>query len=149
MPCERSGCEAYRRPSPASVGQGVAGVVAALSDVVGNGCQECPLGRATLRLWRAERPIANAEALPEVVAATPTSVIDADGRYQAALGPADYLLCASHPGAPADLPCAVVSVTAGKVVTVNVKVRDGLTSLLVFDASMSVPRPETFDFSEK
>jgi len=52
--CDREGCDALRRPAAReSAGLvGVAGVVASASDVVNDGCQECPLGEATLQIFQ-------------------------------------------------------------------------------------------------
>ena len=147
MPCQRSGCEAYQRRASATIRQGVAGAVAAPSDAIGNGCQECPLSQATLRVWRAEDPIVTGDAAQSLAAATPTFVVEADQHYELALDPADFLLCASGGTSIPVSPCAAFSVVSGSVATINVEIRNGPTSLLVFDANVSIPRPETFDFS--
>ena len=141
-PCDRAGCDGYRRKATASV-QGVAGLVAYASDSVANGCQECALAQSILHVWKADGPIATATAAATLVAAAPTATVNANEHYQLQLAPADYLLCV----APGNQPCAALSVSSGAATTVNVKLRYGPTSLRVFDGGSSSPRAETSDFS--
>jgi hypothetical protein len=147
-PCPRSGCDAFGSPASASVRQGIAGAVAHLSDVVNDGCEECPLSQTQLRLWKTDTRVADATAARAAAAAAPTTVIDADRRYQAELQPGEYLLCAAPRGGTLQPPCAAFAVASGTVTTINVKTRYGQTGLMVFDHGASAARsPEIFDFS--
>jgi hypothetical protein len=134
--CNRSACQSYQRPAAASIGQGVAGVVASESDVVANGCQECGLASATLEIWLTNGLVQDAVTVGAIARTTPLVAMQADGHYEIELAPADYLLCVDS-GMGGCVPFAVAS---GKVTTVNVQRINGPTGFLVFDAGSSVPR---------
>jgi hypothetical protein len=122
--------------------------VALLSDAIDNGCQECGFSRVRASLWRTTAPIVNLNDARSAMATPPTATIEANERYELPLDRGDYLLC-SGKGIADSNPCASFSLTTDKPTTVNIKLRKGLTSLLVFDADSASPRPETFDFSAR
>jgi hypothetical protein len=114
---------------------------------VANDCEECPLSQTQLRLWKTAAPVADASAAQAAAAATPTKLIDANGRYQVELEPGNYLMCAASRGGTME-PCAAFAVASGAVTTINVKTRYGQTGLMIFEPGASAPRStEVFDFS--
>lgn len=135
--CNRSACQAYQRPATASIGLGVAGMVASESDTVQNDCQECGFASGTLDIWLTSGLVQDAVTAGAIARTTPLVAMQADGHYEIELAPADYLLCVdSGMGG-----CVPFTVASGKVTTVNVKRINGPTGFLVFDAGSSVPRP--------
>jgi hypothetical protein len=122
--CDRAGCDALSQP--AIQGEtGIAGVVAALDDVVADGCQECPLAAANLQLWRTDSAITTEPAAAALVAARAPDVTEAvSERYSQALAPGSYLLCV-RPN------CVGLEITAGETVTVNIQRRNGPTGFFV------------------
>jgi len=122
--CDRSGCE--RLGELATPGDtGVSGVVAAQSDVVADGCQECPMGEATLTLWRVDAAVTNAADAAATLAEREADVTEnVSGQYSRALEPGAYLLCVRPR-------CIGLTITAGETLTVNVKRLDGPVSFFV------------------
>lgn len=120
----------------------IAGVVASESDVIGNGCQACPLGTATLAIWKTSGPVtddAGAQAVVDASAATMT--IQADQRYAQALDPGSYLIC-QRPF------CVSADIAAGHVTTVHIMQINGPIQFIVFDAQSKSPRtPTTLEIS--
>jgi hypothetical protein len=106
-------------------GTGLAGVVAQSSDLVTNGCEECPLGKATLQIWRVDAAIENkAAAVALLEEREPDVTQDVSGRYRIALEPGQHLLCV-RPN------CIGLTVAAAETVTVNIKRRDGPTGFFI------------------
>ena len=104
----------------------MAGVVSELSDVSINGCAECPLSEATLRLWRTDTAVTTVEAASDLASTNPTFTVEASERYRAALEPSNYLVCAGST-------CVNVAVIEGVTATVHVRLRFGPTSFVVAD----------------
>jgi hypothetical protein len=122
--CDRQGCEALTRLAPER-GAGISGVVAQVSDVVTDGCAECPLGRATVELWTLEEPFYRLSEVPALVAARRADLIFfAEGAYSQALSTGWYLLCV-RPN------CIELNPHEDETLTVNIKRRDGPTSFFV------------------
>lgn len=128
--CNREGCDALTSLAPS--GQtGIAGVVAEASDVVNDGCGECPLGNATIEVWALEAPLAQrSDAAALVAARAPDLTRDAAGSYSQVLEPGWYLLCV-RPS------CVELDTHEAETLTVNVKRRDGPTSFFVGRPSSS------------
>jgi len=121
MPCDRSGCEALD-DHVSSDKTGVAGIVSSESDVVANGCQECPLSQASLQLWQVDAPVPDDAAAAALVSERDPDVSSlAEERYVLELQAGHYLLC-SRPS------CANIEVLGGEALTVNVALRFGPTS---------------------
>lgn len=128
--CDRQGCEALTRRAPEG-DTGVAGVVAQVSDVVSDGCAECPLGRAAVELWTLEEPFYRRSEVPELVAARPPDLtLLAEGSYRQELSTGWYLLCV-RPN------CIELNPHEDEMLTVNIKRRDGPTSFFVGRPSSS------------
>jgi len=131
-PCNRSGCDVLDLPAADNGTSAIAGVVASESDVIANGCQECPFASATLAVWAASAPVTDAASAKAIVQAGPAAfTLQADGRFQQALDPGSYLLCAdpsSH-----NFACVSLAVVAGHVTPVNLKLVYGPFRFIVFD----------------
>jgi len=128
--CNREGCEALTTLAP-SAEAGIAGVVAEASDVVKDGCGECPLGNATLEVWALEAPFEQrSDAAALVAARAPDLTRDVAGSYSQALEPGWYLLCV-RPN------CVELNTHEAETLTVNVKRRNGPTSFFVGRPSSS------------
>jgi len=125
--CDRQGCEALRQRAPGRA-TGIGGVVAASSDVVGDGCQECGFeSGGAVPIWKAEGVVSTPAAANDVLAtADPVHASVRAGRFFAPLEPGSYLVC-SVPN------CINVTVAADTTTTVNVKLRNGPTSFFVVD----------------
>jgi hypothetical protein len=138
-PCNRSGCDAVTNPvKSASISRGIAGVVAAESDVVADGCQECPFSMSQLDVWAVANPVSDASAAAAVVKGQPaTLTLPVDSRYERALEPGHYLVC-GQARAPAE--CAAISVGDKGVFTVNVEAHYGPTRLVVFEPGSDTRR---------
>jgi hypothetical protein len=131
-PCNRDGCDAVDKPAADSGKSAIAGVVVSESDVVSNGCQDCPFASAPLAVWAAPAPVTDVESARAIVHAGPAAAtLDAEGRYQQALDPGSYLLCAFP--STYNAACVSVSVIAGHVTPVNLKLLDGPFRFVVFD----------------
>lgn len=118
--CEREGCDALDEQA-AAAGAGLGGVVAQRSDVVADGCEECPLGEAAISVWRVDAPITSeAEAVALVGARAADVSENAAGRYHLALDPATYLVCV-RPS------CVAIDVATDETVTVNIELIEGPT----------------------
>jgi hypothetical protein len=136
QPCDRKGCDAYARPATGpAAGAGIAGVLVSESDVVGNGCQECGFGSGEIQIWATPTLVADQAAAAAVVNGAPaTFTVMASGRYERALDPGAYLVCASQGE------CAAVTVpTAGRV-TVNVRQIEGPFTLAIFEPGSTTRR---------
>lgn len=137
-PCNRSGCDALRTPAADDGESGIAGVIAYESDVVANGCQECPFTSASLSIWAALGPVADGVSAKAIIQAGPPAVsLDADARYRQALAPASYLLCAFP--ASYSSACVSVDVVAGHATPVNLKLLFGPFHFIVFDPRTRAP----------
>jgi len=122
--CAREGCDSLAQRA-AQNGTSLAGVVAESSDVVGNGCQECPFGTAELQAWQVEAPVTSESAVAELMAQrSPDWEKAVSERYSIALAPGFYLLCA-RPS------CVNLTIADGQTSTANVKRRNGPTSFFV------------------
>ena len=118
--CDRDGCNTLGERARAA-GAGVGGVIAQSSDVVRDGCQECPLGGAAIAVWRLEAPVTTeADAMAVVGARAPDIEENASGHYHVALDPAAYLVCV-RPS------CVALDVAANQTETVNIERLDGPT----------------------
>lgn len=122
--CDRTGCDAVTRKAT-EAGSSIAGVVAQRSDVVTDGCQECPLGAATLLLWTLQEPFESRAEAQALAAGRPADEsIEVDGSYRHSLQPGWYLL-GVRPNA------VELSVHEDETLTVNVLRRDGSTGFFV------------------
>jgi hypothetical protein len=134
--CDRRGCEALERPAAAAqVDRGIAGAVAYATDIVTNDCSACGFSSAELKVWSTPSLISESAAAQAVIdGGPPTLTFQADQRYERALTPGHYLVCA--------LPfqCAAVTVPDKGVVTVNVMQAYGPGRLVVFEAGSSSRR---------
>jgi hypothetical protein len=137
--CDREGCGALMSLAPEGV-TGVSGVVAESSDVVNDGCRECPLGSGTLEVWRPAEPIEAASEVPALLASRPPDLTQSiAGHYSAVLERGTYLFCV-RPN------CVEISVHDGETLTVNVKRREGPTSFFVGRPSRERALEEDFGF---
>jgi hypothetical protein len=126
MECITEGCDALRDKAEGRE-SGIAGVIAAQSDVVANGCQECGFEQASIEVFQLEEPVASAEAASAAIGETPPlTTIAASGRYNQSLSPGSFLVCVARR-------CVSVSVVADAVTTVNIKQRYGPTSFFLVD----------------
>jgi hypothetical protein len=139
--CDREACDAFSKPASAAIAQGIAGVVSLDSDTVYSGCRLCVLSTAGLEVWPSPTPARDAAACPLALGSS-AQTITAIGRYQQALDPGEYLVCVSAPHAR---PCLGLTVSAGKVTTLNVKQVQGPTMLAVLDPRTPTFRSNTFD----
>lgn len=136
--CDRAGCDAMEHPiTDAQIQSGIAGQVASESDLVTNGCQECPLSRTTLTIRTAEAPVTTTEEAQALVdGQNPPQELTANERFEQKLDPGDYLVC--HEGfGPTE--CAALTIGQGEVFTVNVNVGYGLVEITVFAPGSSEP----------
>ena len=130
-PCNRSGCDAAGTPAADNGKSAIAGFIALESDVIDNSCQECPLSSAPLAIWAAPAPVTDVVGARAIVQAGPATVtLQANGRYQQALDPGSYLLCADPSSYNAV--CVSVAVMAGHVTPVNLKLLFGPFQFIVF-----------------
>lgn len=126
-PCNRSGCDAVGTPATNDGRSGIAGVVAYESDVVANGCQECPLSSAALSLWLVSAPPTDSASADSIVKGqSPAVTIQADGFYRQALDAGGYLLCVRGY-------CVYVEVLPDHTTPVNVLQVFGPVQFKVFD----------------
>jgi hypothetical protein len=137
--CDRAGCDALEHPlGDVGIMVGIAGVVASESDLVANGCQECPLSQGTIELWTSATAVTTAdEAQALVDAGAPTQTVEVDERYEQTLDPGEYLVCVSN----LDRVCAGVTI-ADAVVTVHASFPYGMPDLVVFEPGEAEPRTE-------
>ena len=136
--CEREGCDALTRLAP-QTDTAVSGVVAQQSDVVSDGCAECPLASAMLEVWTLEAPFERSSEVPALVAARPPDLTrDIAGSYSQALSPGWHLLCV-RPN------CIELNTHEEETLTVNIKRRDGPTGFFVGRPGSS-PLEEDFGF---
>lgn len=117
---------AVPRPKAADAsGAGVAGSVALLSDVVTDGCGECPLAEATVLLWTLQQPFESRAEAAALAAGRPADLtLEVASSYRQALEPGWYLL-GVRPNA------VELNVHEDETLTVNVLRRDGSTSFFV------------------
>lgn len=137
--CAREGCDAIAEPvASTSISTGIAGVVATETDLVENGCQECWFASGSFEVWSAPSPITTQEEATALIAAGPSSArIAADPRYELALEPGDYLVC--HRSSVGGV-CAAVSLAAGQISTIHLKLIFGPPQMRVFDSKSNTPR---------
>jgi hypothetical protein len=109
----------------AQSGSGVAGVVAQSSDVVSDGCTECPLAAATLQIWTLAGPFEQRSSAAELVSTRPPDVTrEVEGNYRETLDPGWHMLCV-RPS------CVELNVHAGETLTLNIERREGPTRFFV------------------
>lgn len=121
--CERTACE-FLDHLANQKGTGMAGIVATPSDLVENGCQECPYGEATLELWYVDEPVtteADASAVTEREPGFREAVVR-DYRFE--LAPGQYLLCVRPR-------CIGLEIVANETLTVNIRRPYGWTAFFV------------------
>jgi hypothetical protein len=118
--CDRTGCDAVRELAT-GISVGIAGVVAAGSDVVSNGCQECPFAQARVEIWRVESPTTPEADVASTVGRAPLATISAAPYFRKTLDQGTYVVCA-------DASCTEASVQTGLLTTVNVMKKFGPTS---------------------
>jgi hypothetical protein len=136
--CDREGCDSLDERAAAQ-GTGIGGVVAHQSDVVADGCAECPLGEARLELWAVAESVGTEAAARSLIAARgPDVTASVSGRYIHPLQAGRYLLCV-RPG------CVDVTVAEGQTLTVNLKRRDGPTGFYVAQ-TIGIPLAEDYGF---
>lgn len=130
-PCDDSAClalvrSAAKNKAPIAENEpGIGGVVAYLSDLVVNDCQECTFAQASVSIWPTEETISSEQSAAVHTRSMPPVVsIVADQRYAAPLPPGRYLLCS-------EAQCINVSVQAARTTTVNIRKIDGLSSFFV------------------
>lgn len=114
-------------------------MVAQQDDVVKDDCEACPLGDATVQLWRVEARVGTeAAARGLIVAREPDVSASVSGPYVQRLDAGSYLLCV-RPS------CVDVTVADGQTLTVNITRRDGPTGFYVSDA-IGVALAENYGF---
>ena len=127
-PCNRGGCDATAKPAADNGKSELAGFISSESDVVGNGCQECPFASTTLAIWAASGPVTDVAGARAIIQAGPAAVtLQADGSYRQALAPGNYLLCNYQSS------CVGVAVVAGHATPVNLRMFFGPFQFIVFD----------------
>lgn len=90
------------------------------------------MSSAPLAIWAAPGPVTDVVAARALVQAGPATVtLQADGRYQQALDPGSYLLCADP--SSYNTGCVSIAVMAGHVTPVNLKLFYGPSQFIVFD----------------
>jgi hypothetical protein len=138
VPCEQSGCETIDHPvDDVSIAAGIAGAASSESDVVANGCQECPLSEGTMQVWAVATAVNTMDEAQAVVdGGEPTLEIDIDERYEQMLDAGEYLVCISGGET-----CAGITV-ANAVVTVHARYVYGPASLIVFEPGSNEPRTD-------
>jgi len=133
--CAQEACDAARVPRGGdAVEQGVTGVVASKSDVCEDGCCACSWAQAELNVWRSDAPVDLAQGLL-LVQREPDATITADRSYTLALEPGHHMLCLRDT-------CARLELARGELFTVNVQLRYGPPSLLVFGPGDDDPRDD-------
>jgi hypothetical protein len=138
VPCDHDGCKAVEHPAEdVSIAVGIAGVASSESDVVANGCQECPLSEGTMQVWAVPNAVTTAdEASAVVMGGEPTLEIDIDERYEQMLDAGEYLVCISSGET-----CAGITI-GNAVVTVHARYVFGPASLIVFEPGSDEPRTD-------
>ena len=140
--CDRSGCEYTDGPvSHPGISAGIAGGASSASDVVENGCAECPFASGEIRVWSAPNPVETAAAAKAVyeAGAEPLEDIQFDGPYERALTPGEYLACLPE---DEDVTCAGMTVPNDGVVTFHILYLYGPTSIAVYPAGQDTPSDE-------
>lgn len=120
--CNREGCDALQGRAAEEKGQTrVAGVVAYLSDVVANGCQECGLAeQATVGAWSLAEPVKDQAEIPAITAEAPDATAQVTaGSYNLALSAGPHLVCVSNG-------CFNVTAVAERTTTLNVRLVFGV-----------------------
>jgi hypothetical protein len=118
--CDRAGCDAVSSPA-SGISVGIAGVVAAASDLVSNGCQECPFAQARVEIWKVDSPTTPEADVASTVGRAPLATISAAPYFRKTLDQGTYVVCA-------DGGCTEASVQTGQLTTVNVMKKFGPTS---------------------
>jgi hypothetical protein len=136
--CDQDGCDAVEHPvGDVSITAGIAGVAASESDLVANGCQECPLSEGTMQVWAVATAVTTAEQAQAVVdGGEPTLEININERYEQMLDAGEYLVCISGGET-----CAGITVGSA-VVTVHARYVFGPASLIVFEPGSNEPRSD-------
>jgi hypothetical protein len=141
IPCDRDGCKAVDhrvRDRDVSIEVGIAGAASYATDVVENGCAECPLGEATLWVWATADAVTTLEQATEVFTAGPPMLeIEIDERYEQALDAGEYLVCTDH-----DYVCAGITVGSAVVTVHTHSVFGPRPSLIVFEPGSKDPRTD-------
>jgi hypothetical protein len=137
--CDTSGCNLLQRGA-AQKGSGIGGVIAQKSDVVENGCAECPFGEALVEVWATEGAVERDEAAVLTATNSLVTAVVATKRYHVALAPGSYVLRVTRQ-------CVNVVVTAERTLTVNLKQRNGPTGFWMTGPGTSA-MAETFGFDQ-
>lgn len=127
--CNRAGCDALTERASGS-GTGIAGVSAAESDVVENGCQVCLFADAEVAFWKIDSPSDPQADVASTANQQAIAVVKANPSYRTILEPGTYVVCAG-----VDSHCIETTVQADQLTTVNIKKRNGPVGLWVVDAS--------------
>jgi hypothetical protein len=134
--CAQEACDAAETPrAHAGIEQGVAGVIASRSDVCENECCACSWAREQLTVWHSDEPVNAGKGLRLVASGDPDAIIDVERSYAHALDPGEHMLCLH------DL-CAALHIERGDVFTVNVQLRYGPPSLIVYGPDDREPRDD-------
>jgi hypothetical protein len=138
VPCDRDGCDAVEQPADnVSIAVGIAGVASSESDVVANGCQECPLSQGTMQIWASASAVTTADQARALVdGGAPTLEIEIDERYEQMLDAGEYLVCISGGEV-----CAGITIS-NAVITVHARYLYGPPSLIVFEPGSDEPRSD-------
>jgi len=122
-PCNRAGCDALQTRAAETEGQTrVAGIVAYLSDMVGNGCQECGFAeQATVKAWALAELMNDPTEIATITAEAPNATTQVTGgSYSLDLGSGHHLVCVSNG-------CFNVTAVAKRTTTLNVRMVDGVS----------------------
>jgi hypothetical protein len=139
--CDRSGCDTFSKKASANISQGIAGAVSLESSQIADGCQICSLSEGALDVWPAPAAVHDAVAGCQLTGTPAPVSFTMLGHYQHELDPGEYLICVSG---GKERPCIGVTVTAGKVTTLNVKFANGPSLVAVMDPGGSTFRSDAF-----
>ena len=128
--CDRDGCDSMNDPAPNTGQSAVSGVIASESDVVANGCQECPFSSMTLEFRPVTASVTTRTEAQTIFDTVTPVVVNADGTYAQALEPGAYLACAQ-------LECVNIEVRPGQVTTLHIRALFGPTQFVSFDPTSS------------
>ena len=98
------------------------------SDLVSNGCQECPFSQAQVQMWKVEAPSTPETDVAAIGGKPPIVTISAAPFFRRTLDPGTYVVCV-------DGQCIEAAVQAGQVTTVNIMKRDGPMGFWTADGS--------------
>ena len=132
--CDREGCDAVEKPAAGyTISTGIAGAVASQSDVVANGCCECPLSTGEILVFEAPEVFTASDEIEAYLEQNQEhTTVSVSDEYEHALSEGMYLVCAYDSGG-LDAQCASVDIRQGDVFTVHVVYVFGPTSLRLFE----------------